>query len=213
MFDIEKFYIDYNIEYTTKGTKVSSGWIGIDCPFCGGDKYRLGFSTESQALTCWSCGGHGHLELVQTILQCSRSSAIEIRKSYEIAKGRYSEFYKPRATLPSPEVCEWPTGTARLSERGKDYLIGRGFNPDKLKSTWRLRETGCLGDYKFRIIAPIIVDGKMVSYQGRDITGRSELKYKACPLEKEVLHHQHIVYGTDLVEGDSCLIVEGMADA
>jgi DNA primase len=61
-------------------------------------------------------------------------------------------------------------------------------------------------------MAPIIFNGQLVSYQGRDVTGKQQAKYKACREEDEVLSHKHILYGWDKVPVGlkSCLVVEGV---
>ena len=70
------------------------------------------------------------------------------------------------------------------------------------------------GEYKLRIIIPIILDGQTVSFEGRDITGKSEMKYKACRANMEIIHRKHIVYGFDklreIKHKDRCIIVEGV---
>jgi hypothetical protein len=52
---------------------------------------------------------------------------------------------------------------------------------------------------------------RLVSYQGRDYTGKQALRYKACRKEKELIHHKHILYGWDQL-GDAAVIVEGITD-
>jgi DNA primase len=93
------------------------------------------------------------------------------------------------------------------------YLTGRKFDAEMLERVWGLQGTGPIGDYRNRIILPIYLDGVPVSYQGRDFTGTSKIPYKACPMEQEVIHHKHILYGVDLVPGDTAVLVEGAADA
>jgi DNA primase len=99
-----------------------------------------------------------------------------------------------------------------MEKRHKQYLINRNFDPDKLEKTWDLRGAGYTGDYKFRIIAPIIFKNKIVSFQGRDITGQSTLKYKTCKTSEEAIHHKHILYGIDKVKNRQAVIVEGITD-
>lgn len=212
MLDIVKFYQDFKIPYSDRGSKITSGWIGVHCVFCDGGDYRLGFHLKSGAVSCWSCGKHSHTALIKALLNCSVSKAIEIKKEYETNIRHYNE--EESETLPTPHatVCSWPTGSGRLSPRAKEYLHGRNFDPEHLESVWNLKSTDAFGDYKFRIIAPIFVDGVMVSYQGRDFTGKSDLKYKACKAENEVMAHQTVCYGLDLVKGDTCIVVEGIAD-
>lgn len=213
MLDIIKFYRDFKISYSDRGSKITSGWVGTDCPFCDGGNYRLGFHLKSGAVSCWSCGKHSHTAMIKALLNCSVSKAIEIKKEYETNIRPCNE--EESETLPTPlvTVCSLPTGSSRLSQRAKEYLRGRNFDPEHLESVWNLKSTDAFGDYKFRIIAPIFVDEVMVSYQGRDFTGKSDMKYKACKAENEVMAHQTVVYGLDLTKGDTCIVVEGIADA
>ena len=52
----------------------------------------------------------------------------------------------------------------------------------------------------------------MVSYQGRDITNKSDMKYKACRQELELKDHKNCLYGLDQVPGGSVVGVEGITD-
>lgn len=99
-----------------------------------------------------------------------------------------------------------------MQDMHKRYLEGRLFDPGALERLWGLQGTGPIGQYKFRVIAPVLQGGVLVSYQGRDITGRQELRYKACEEKDEVIHHKHILYGSDLVQ-DRVVVVEGITDA
>ena len=86
------------------------------------------------------------------------------------------------------------------------------FDPKKLIHEWNLKGTLFLGAYKFRIIAPIYFQGKLVSYQGRDITEKSPLRYKTCPKTLEILHHKHCLYGIDKAKSDYIVVTEGITD-
>jgi len=210
--DILRFLKDYHIKYSDRGSKITDGWIGVDCPFCDGNNYHLGFHMSSGAVSCWSCGKHSHIAFIKALLNCSLSKAIEIKKEYETNRYHYNDSELESHTTIHADVCLLPTGCERLSKRAKEYLIERSFNPNTLEDVWNLKSTDAFGDYKFRIIAPIIVDDIMVSYQGRDYTGKSDLKYKACKSENEVRNHQTVVYGSNLVKGESCIVVEGITD-
>jgi DNA primase len=111
----------------------------------------------------------------------------------------------------APTSIELPS-TATLSSAHKDYLRARDFDPYPLIDTFDLKGTSWQGSYKWRILAPIYLNGHLVSYQGRDITDRSDLKYKACKMDEEVIHHKDIVYAGDLVKGRSVVICEGITD-
>lgn len=71
-------------------------------------------------------------------------------------------------------------------------------------------------DYSLRIIIPVKDEtGRIVSFQGRDITGdEHRMRYEACPKDKAVMNYKHLVYGADLAwNRDSVVAVEGVFDA
>jgi DNA primase len=92
----------------------------------------------------------------------------------------------------------------------KKYLTERLYFPETLEKEWGLKGVRHLGPYKWRIIAPIHYKGVRVSYQGRDITGKSDLRYKACVIEDETRHHKFCLYGLDKVIGKRVVVVEGI---
>jgi len=54
----------------------------------------------------------------------------------------------------------------------------------------------------------------MVSWQARDVTERSPIKYKACPRSREARYHQDLLYGQPGGDwGRTAIIVEGATDA
>jgi len=111
-----------------------------------------------------------------------------------------------------PEQISLPKETSKMTDRHKKYLVKRNFDPDKLEKLYNLMGTNHLGEYRFRIIAPITFNHQLVTYQGRDITDKQTSKYKACFGEKEVIPHKHILYGWDQLPYGlkRCLAVEGI---
>lgn len=104
-----------------------------------------------------------------------------------------------------------PVGCVPLQDRHKRYLESRNFNPAQLEKDYALLGTGPLGEYKWRIIAPILLNGRTISYHSRDITGKQK-PHMACPKEDEVIGHKHTFYNLDRAVGPNILIVEGLAD-
>lgn len=103
-----------------------------------------------------------------------------------------------------------PPGCGPMADCHKQYLERRKYDPDQLAATWGLLGTGPVGPYKLRVIIPIHFQNVMVSFQGRDITNQSPLKYKACSKDKEARDHKTVLYGLDKVPGSSVVIVEGV---
>jgi DNA primase len=99
-----------------------------------------------------------------------------------------------------------------MSERHREYLRRRRFDPDYLEKEYDLKGTGHLGRYAFRLIIPIYYEGKLISYEGRDITDQQDLRYKACPLDQEVIPRKHILYTIDKVPGKTVVVTEGVTD-
>lgn len=219
-FNILKFLRDYRIDHATEGNKhCRPGWVQIHCPFCRKQNFHLGFEIGGQQrIACWYCRGKGLSKTIQALLKCSRPEAWKIVQEYSdrqtrpIPKKRQETNpvkvdVRKECILPSPPEC------GPMGERHKTYLAERGFDPDLLERVYDLRGTSHLGSYNFRIIAPIYYQGRIVSFQGRDITGKSDLRYKACPMNQEAIHHKHIFYAMDLVKNRTAIMVEGFTDA
>lgn len=213
-FDTLKFLHKYGIEYSTQGKKARPGWVQVHCPFCEGEQnFHLGIKLDGEYGHCWRCRGKTILKIVQGLLNCSWSEAKRILVEFKSRRSG-SEYEPIKPAVGQRNSCTLPPEAGPLFERPLNYLLRRNFDPNLLIKNYGLLATGHLGQYAFRIIAPIYFDGKLVSYQGRDYTGKcpKELRYMACEKAKEVIHHKHILYGMDLAEGDSCAIVEGFTD-
>ena len=219
MIDIVRLYTDNNVDFATEHKHVQKGWVGTPCPFCSGNTgYHLGYCTDPSSkfagkFTCWRCGGKNKVDALSRILSLSKKQAYRTHLAYLLTNPKAlpsNEKHKPHKILTD---CVFPTGTKNMTSRHKSYLEKREFDVVKLKPLWNLKGTGPVGPYKHRIIAPIYFKGILVSYQGRDITGHSEMKYKACAEINEIRSHKHCLYGLDLVKGDSVVVVEGITDA
>ena len=71
-------------------------------------------------------------------------------------------------------------------------------------------------NFKQRLVIPIYWNGRIVSFQTRDITDRSGVKYIACPKYREIIHHKHILYvnpiNWEIMKGGRGVVVEGVTD-
>ena len=213
-FNAIKFLRDYKIDYTTSGNKhVKAGWAQVHCPFCEGSRnYHLGINLTGGYGNCWRCKGKSMPAIIQALLQCSWPQAFKILKEYGGKIGQVSKYeYKATGFDATIEV-KLPMGCSSMENRHRKYLASRGFDPEQLEQQYHLQGTGPVGDYKHRVIAPITWNGHLVSYQGRDITGKSGLKYRACCQADEALNHKNTLYGVDLAVKDTVVVVEGIAD-
>lgn len=110
----------------------------------------------------------------------------------------------------------FPSNTNTMTTLHRKYLAKRGFDPDKLIHEWNLLSTGIVSsldesDYGNRILIPIYWNGERVSFQCRSVSGK-EPKYKACPKDRELVHHKHILYGKQAEWKETGICVEGVTD-
>lgn len=207
-FDAEQFCIDYDIPYATEGKNVGVGWVGVTCPFCDDVGTHGGFNIEDGYFKCWKCGWHPLPEAIKELTQEIWPRVYEIIDRYKhplVTQFKNRNRERP-ATLVLPPEC------GDMTERHRQYLLRRGFEPEHIIKEYDLRGTGHVGRYAFRIIIPIYFDYKLVSYEGRDITGRQDERYKACPVSQEVIPRKSIVYNADKVPGRTVVVTEGVTD-
>lgn len=215
--DIRRLLTDYNIPFATEGQHATEGWTNIHCPFCAGSQdFHLGIPDNGSVANCWRCGTHSVVETLSQVLGVSPSKVREILQQYRINISRGKRKEEAKVSI---FPMKYPKPNSPLTPRYKEYLAKRGFDPDRLEKEWGLLQTGPVSllddiSYSHRILIPIRWDGEVVSFQGRDITGKSDRKYLACPKRREKVHHKNILYGKQEVWRDSraIIVVEGVAD-
>lgn len=210
MFDALAYLQDFTIPYVTQGKNTSSGWIGIRCPLCNDRSEHGGFRLSDGMYRCWRCGRHDIVDVIMALEGCEYHIACRRLIDYRM-DGPPAELGKVR--IRRGQELKWPPGLVGMKKIHYDYLLSRGFDPWSVTHKYGLRFTGPVGDYRYRIIVPIIADGETISYQGRDVTGLHKLRYKACRPQDEAQDHRTVLYGMDNAEEDSVVVVEGIFDA
>jgi hypothetical protein len=214
--DIQKLLDDLGISYSSTGKHARPGWINTECPFCTGNPgTHLGFNIAKGYCNCWRCGWK---PLDDTLILMTGQNRAQISQLIRQYVGyRAGEDRKPDELF-APSELKFPSGVGPVQEIHTKYLESRDYDVDQLVREWDLQGTGPYAmsetgaDYKFRIIAPIHLQNKLVSYQARDVTDKSVEKYKACPVVEEVIHHKHTLYGMDKTAPDRVLVLEGITD-
>lgn len=214
--NVLKFLSDYGIPHVTEGhPRCSKNHVNTHCPFCpGGNDYHLGFELSGKYANCWQCGWHPISKTISKLIGVSESEARKILNDYG---GKFFKKTKEIKRRVRKKSHKFPSGTTALTKRHFKYLEKRNFNPKKITYEWSLFGTGPIAkldniDYKFRIIAPIFWNNEQVSFQARDITGNHKVKYLACPKERELIEHKHILYGDQNYWDDIGICVEGITD-
>jgi hypothetical protein len=217
-FDVLSYLQDKEIAYWTEGKNVTAGWVNIQCPFCEDHSNHLGINLTGKGFNCWLCGSRGSaMKLVQTLEDCSKRQALGIMARFQ-EDGLYSGEPLPpkhetasihasgsRSILPKTATTEFPG-------QHWQYLISRGYNPSLIVEKYKLMACHTSGKYRFRIIIPIIMNGQIVSFVARDVTGKAEKKYLYCPNSESIIPRRETLYNIDNVKSKTAVIVEGPAD-
>ncbi len=206
MLNIEKILKDYAIPYDTT---INPGWINVSCPFCRprDTGTHLGINPNGEYANCWKCGGH---RLDKTFMRLLRIDD----ESYQDFIAPYMTDLVIRAQLnkkvPKAKNVDLPGDDLNKMER--QYLRGRGFDPDFLAKKYGVQGGGIAGDWAYRIIIPIFLNHKVVSFTARDITGKQKLRYRTLSIEQSVVDPKTIFYNLDNVRGKRVCVIEGPTD-
>jgi len=201
MFNAPAFCEDYNIPFVRKRE-----FTNIYCPMCGRRGY--GGIHITGKYSCWKCGGHYLSTVIMHLLNIRKVEAEQIIADYELSNAFLGIHKTSGAGVKSIELIG---DTPRNIHRR--YLKKRGFDPDYLIKKYGI--TGTMhypSDYTYRIIIPIFQGDKLVSYQGRDITGEATLRYRALPPEQSVIHYKQTLYGEQFADRSQIAVVEGVFD-
>lgn len=217
LFDARDYFNARKIEYITEGKDVTSGWLGIRCPFCDDTGHHLGINLSSNLISCWRCGVKGPVtKIVQEIERISFQEALEVLEKFPrpfYQQTIESPKYIPKKGFKLPEKFSrvFPNN---VPSHVKRFLRSRGFDPQTIVSQKELYFANYNSHkYCLRLIVPIFMNRKMVSFVARDTTGKAIQKYLNCPNDQSLIPIKETLYGYDDVPpGSNIIIVEGVFD-
>ena len=225
--DIIQLYQDYSVDFRTEGHKhCRPGWVNTPCPFCmsggGHEGYHLGYNIEDNYYVCWRCGWHPVSNTLSLLLGITEGQVRDIVKRYGILVPRLIK--TPDVKVEKAEFF-LPSDCSVLLEHHAKYLRRRKFDVEELMNTWYIMSTGptsildvirngkrILLNYRHRILIPFYWNGKLVSFDARDVTDKSMNKYYTCPKERELIEHKSILYCKQEALQDTAICVEGPTD-
>lgn len=215
---IAEVYYRYGVPFQI--TEARGGWISTHCPHCAGSAdWHLGYNLAKNFYKCWRCGGHPTIETLAKLCHVDRPTAAELYRSITSAPGGAARAVRDREAQARVGISRYrhPGGVGPMESNHRRYLEGRGFEPDRIAGEWGVLGTGPTSrldgiDYRFRLLVPIVWDGAEVSFQARDVTGKSDLKYISCPPEREARSHKTVLYGRQESWGRVGVVVEGVTD-
>lgn len=204
--DMARLLDDHGVEHI----QASNGWINLPCPICYRGDGKFGLGWNGSGFHCFRCGKLDRLDALKLLLNTGTAETLQTLSRYQgDITPALARFNPSSGNLGGVLTVKMPYGTSELADRHKQYLISRNFDPEKLSSEWGLKGTGPVGSFAHRIIIPVVQNGKLVSFQGRDITGKAPSKYKSCPDSESVIPIKSCLYGLDKVTGDSAIVTEG----
>jgi len=209
--NFEKLFSDYKIPYSTR---INRGWVNVECPFCTSEHpMHLGFNPNGDYCTCWNCGTHDLKTALSRVLAIPFSDVDELCENYA---GRNLVLSSLNKKIPKAKKLELPNDG--FNEIEENYLISRNFSPEFLSKKYNLVGGGLAGRWKYRIIIPVYLDGKLVSWTGRSILDNETLKKKEIPryknlsIEESVINIKECLFNIDNCKNETAVLVEGSFD-
>lgn len=215
-FDIYEYLNDRGIDYSETGTNTSKGWVNIRCPFphCGDRSNHLGINLASKAFHCWKCGEHGSIIiLLQELEGCTKREAEAIIEQFQNIDDLMHYENTPSDVVVAEGFQYPPKGIVdTFPEIHLQYLRNRNFDPNLIIPKYKLLACHTLGRFKFRIIIPVIQDGRIVNFVSRAVIKDLKPRYKnASAKDLPIIELGDLLYNIDYVN-DRALILEGPTD-
>lgn len=205
-----KLFNDYKINYDTR---VNKGWTNVTCPFCDDKTFNGGFNNTGDYYHCWKCGGHNFEQALALVTNIPKNQIKDLIQQYQ---GRNSLLNRLNKKQAKATKLILPTNTLNPAER--EYLRKRNFNPKFLHEKYKIVGGGIAGAWKYRIIIPLILDGKIVSWTGRTILSKEKQqenkipRYKNLSIEQSVIDPKSILYNLDNCKDKTAVLTEGAFD-
>lgn len=209
--DFPRLFLNYGIDFTDR---VSPGWVNVRCPLCPDHSQNGGFNLAGEYYHCWRCGGH-HLDIILSrLLQVPKSQVAELTRPF-IGRTALIDRLNGRKVAKAKQL-ELPGGP--FSQMESHYLSSRRYDPDYLRDKYGFTGGGIAGDWRYRIVIPLTVGGRLVSWTARSILSPDMLKktgqprYKNLGIEESVMDPKKILYNLDNCRNRMACLLEGPFD-
>jgi len=207
--DIREVLDDLGIYYSESGKNVSDGWIGVSCPFCGDESNHMGINVGSKTISCFICGTSG------TIIKYLSEELGSFQKAIQIlgdSVPRELRSFKTEEKERAIKVELPKEASSKITAYHAEYLEKRGYDYKELTEKYNLHFCGPYGEWRNRIIVPIIKRYKIVTFTSIDISETSNLRYRHLQDELSVIPIKHYLFGLEFTNDISCIVVEGLFD-
>lgn len=211
--NFEKLFCEHKIEFDTR---INKGWINVNCPYCGSKStsMHLGFNISNDYCNCWKCGSHNIRDALSKLFYLNKDAVDNLISEYT---DNTSVIYRlNNKRLPKAVKIELPNNN--FTPREKRYLLSRDFSPRYLNQKYGVVGGGIVGKWKHRIIIPIFVGGKLVSWTARSVLDKEQLdelkipRYKNLSIEKSVINPKDVLFNIDNCLSNKIVLTEGAFD-
>lgn len=208
--------IDFKRIFKERNIPIRDGgpiWTNTNCPFCKNPPdthFNGGFNMVSPHFNCWRCGTHSWYDALSKILNIPVSQISSFVKDYKYITNEKPKQFATGHNISLPGF--------HLNENERKYLENRGYDVDYLINKFHIRGGGIAGEWSYRILIPIYYNKVLVSWTGRSILSREEIKryniprYKNLSIEQSVINPKEIFFNLDNCNGDEVILVEGPMD-
>ena len=209
--NFEKLFKDYKLDYSTKTNR---GWVNLHCPYCGGSSYKLGFNPSGDYCTCFACGGHNLRKTLSIVLSVPQNQLDDVLIQYQGRSGILYELNNKK----TPKAIKLDLPDNGFTKAERKYLLKRNFYPRLLHEKYGVTGGGMTGKWKYRIIIPLIVGGRVVSWTARSILSKNEVdelkipRYKNLSVEDSVIDCKRTLFNLDNSTRDKVILTEGCFD-
>ncbi len=206
---IQQYLDNKFLDYKLSGKNIGGNWIGLkECPYCHDNRFHSALNQKRGNFSCWSCEENkSFINFIIEIENTTFHKAKEISKKY--LDNNYfedeNEFTPYQGNILPPESSN------NFPQIHLNYLKSRNFNPQKLIKKYKLQATHNLGRYKFKIIAPVFLNRKIVNFVACDVTGKCETKYLFPPNKKVIVPIHNCLYNIDNINSYA-ILTEGITD-
>lgn len=174
------------------------GEVWVPCPFCREERFRLGLNYARNLGHCFNCGWKSR-RAVQSFLR-------EIRLDVQI-EGIPEDIPEGK-----PEPVRLPddfTPLWTLEKKDETFYDARRYLEDRGVPEWQMKEhrigASYSGRFAYRVIFPVVYQGKLAGLVARDFSGRREPKYLNSMGQKAVYNLRRRKRFDDLILSEGCL--------
>lgn len=143
--------------------------LNSNCPMCGHKDFH--FNIRSKVGFCHRAGCHWSPNF-EELCDFAGYTPDEVGFMPELVTPE--EQREIQVILPGTQLCFYSLGQLMThSQEALDYLLKRGLTVDDI-IRWKITYDGV------RVYVPVMKEGQLYNYVGRDLTGTEVLKYKYC---------------------------------